>query len=88
MSKANRIEFKHQFAVDPETLRQRHEVVVVRDGSVGATITDNDPLWRMLDLSAQEATWMLRNYRDIMRLKPEVKEILEAVIEYRHEQSA
>ncbi len=84
----SRIEFKHRSAFDPRTRQEREEVVVLREGNVVATVPEGHPLRRMLNLSEQEAAWMLNNYPEVMRLQPEVKKILEAVIEYRKEETA
>jgi len=78
----SRVEFRHRSVVDPQTRQEREEVVVIRDGRVVATILRGHPLWRLLSLSPREAAWMLDNYSEVMKLKPEIRQILEAVIDY------
>jgi len=57
--------------------------VILRDDEVVAVLPEGDPLCRTLELSVEELRSIRVNLARVLEKRPRVKEVLEAIIEYK-----
>ena len=62
------------------------ETVILRDGELVAALCEGDPLRYVLDLPVEELSSMKENLAPVLGKKPRVREVLEALIEYKEGQ--
>jgi hypothetical protein len=79
-----------------ETRRRSHsaafrgeleETVILRDEEVVAVLPEGDPLRYGLELSAEELRLLRVSLGSVVKKRPRVREILEALIEYKEGQT-
>jgi hypothetical protein len=63
------------------------ETVILRDEEVVAVLPEGDPLRYGLELSAEELRLLTVSLRCVVETRPRVREILEALIEYKEGQA-
>lgn len=66
---------------------QMTETVILRDDEVIAVLRQGDPLLYLLELSADQLESMKKSLAPVLERRPRVKEILEAIIEYKGEEA-
>jgi hypothetical protein len=62
------------------------ETVILRDGKLVAALPEGDPLRYVLELSVEELCSMKEDLAPVLERKPRVREVVEALIEYKEEQ--
>lgn len=62
---------------------RKRETVILRDGEVVAVLPEGDPLRYTLELSVDELRAMRVNLASVLEKRPRVREVLEAIIEYK-----
>ena len=73
---------------DPAAFRGKlEETVILRDGEVVAVLPEGDPLRYGLELSAEELRLLKASLGTVVQTRPHVKEVLEALIEYKEGQT-
>ena len=73
---------------DPAAFRgELKETVILRDEKVVAVLPEGDPLRHGLELSAEELRVLRADLGPVVETRPRVKEVLEALIEYKEEQT-
>ena len=86
MSARVRLQTRHRS--DPAAFRGKlEETVILRDEEVVAVLTEGDPLRYGLELSAEELRLLKASLGSVVRTRPHVKEVLEALIEYKEGQT-
>jgi hypothetical protein len=63
------------------------ETVILRDEEVVAVLPEGDPLRYGLELSAEELRLLRVSLGSVVKKRPRVREILEALIEYKEGQT-
>lgn len=73
---------------DPAAFRgELEETVILRDEEVVAVLPEGDPLRYGLELSAEELRLLRVSLGSVVKTRPRVREILEALIEYKEGQT-
>jgi hypothetical protein len=73
---------------DPAAFRgELEETVILRDEEVVAVLPEGDPLRYGLELSAEELRLLRVSLGSVVKTRPRVGEILEALIEYKEGQT-
>ncbi|MGQ9572278.1 MAG: hypothetical protein ACUVV3_03705 [Dehalococcoidia bacterium] len=86
MSVRVRLETRHRS--DPTTFQgELEETVILRDDKVIAVLPQGDPLRYGLELSAEELRLLQVNLGPIVKIRPRLREILSALIEYKESQT-
>jgi len=86
MSARVRLETRHRN--DPTAFRGKlEETVILRDGEVVAVLPEGDPLRYGLELAAEELRLLKASLGAVVQTRPHVKEVLEALIEYKEGQT-
>jgi hypothetical protein len=81
-----RVRLETRRGSDPGSLRgEFEETVILRDEEVVAVPREGDPLRHGLELSADELRLLRSNFRPAVDARPRVKEVLEALIEYKEQ---
>jgi hypothetical protein len=70
-------------ALTEKVQREVLETVVLRDEEVVAVLPEGDPLAYVLGLSAGDLLELREKLRPILQSRPEVRSLVEALIEYR-----
>jgi hypothetical protein len=70
-------------ALTEKVQREVRETVVLRNEEVVAVLPEGDPLAYVLGLSADELLELRDKLRPILESRPEVRSLVEALIEYR-----
>ena len=72
-------------ALTEKVQREVRETVILRNEEVVAVLPEGDPLAYVLQLSADELSELRERLRPILESRPEVRALLEALIEYRRQ---
>jgi hypothetical protein len=81
---ADRVEIQtRKSALTEKVQREVLETVVLRNETVVATLSEGDPLAYVLELSTGELLQLRRKLHPILGSRPELRSLLEALIEYR-----
>jgi hypothetical protein len=84
---SSRVRIKTRRCSDAAAFRgQLEETVILRDEEVVAVLPEGDPLRHGLELSAEDLRLLRVNLRPVVEARPRVKEVLEALIEYKEGQ--
>jgi hypothetical protein len=81
----SQIRFEKRNRVDERTNRKMDEVAVIRDGREVAVLPEADRVDRAMGLSLDEASWIARNFEEIMHREPSgaEQEFWRAVVDYK-----
>lgn len=73
---------------DPAAVQDElEETVIVREENVVAVLPQGDPLLHALELSLEELRSLRVSLAPVLEGQPRAKEVLEAVIEYKEQQT-
>ncbi len=72
-------------ALTEKVQREVRETVVLRNEEVVAVLPEGDPLAYVLELSAGELSELREKLRPILESRPDIRSLLEAVIQYRQQ---
>ncbi len=72
-------------ALTEKVQREVRETVVLRNEEVVAVLPEGDPLAYVLQLSAGELSELREKLRPILESRPDIRSLLEAVIQYRRQ---
>lgn len=72
-------------ALTEKVQREVRETVVLRNEEVVAVLPEGDPLAYVLQLSAGELSELREKLRPILESRPDIRSLLEAVIQYRQQ---